>query len=59
MNSIENDMNLREVVSRREQRVSPIDDDLNELLKASLQTEGELCCSHSRRGLHTVVAHTA
>ena len=32
MNSIENDMNLRELVSRREQRVSPIDDDLNELL---------------------------
>ena len=32
MNSIENDMNLREVVSMREQRVSPIDDDLNELL---------------------------
>ena len=32
MNNIENDMNLREAVSRREQHLSPIDDDLNERL---------------------------
>ena len=32
MNNIENDINLREAVSRREQHLSPIDDDLNERL---------------------------
>ena len=32
MNNIENDMNLREAVNRREQHLSPIDDELNERL---------------------------
>jgi hypothetical protein len=32
MNNIENDINLREAISRREQHLSPVGDDLNERL---------------------------
>lgn len=41
MNDIKNDMNLREAVSRREQKLPPLPDDLNERLMESLSPSKE------------------